>query len=110
MNHKSDTISYFKSLMPSQIAALTPGKWDDYELLDVLQYFNEEDLADQYAAVTEIILRSRENRDSVLYSDLYSNLAQYYKAKGDYAAALRWQYAWFAYDEQHDPDMNRDNR
>ncbi len=110
MKHKSDIIAYFKSLTSSQILALMPGKWGDYELLDVLHYFDEENLEDQSAALAELILRSPENSDMVLYSDIYSDLAQYHKAKDDYTAALRWLYASFAYDEQHDPDLNRHNR
>ncbi len=107
---KDELIKHFKSLTPAEILAEKTGKWSDYELLDVMHYFGEERQRDREAAVTELILRSPENSEMIAYDELYFELANHYRWRKNFPSATRWFYANFAYDEQHDPGLNRDNR
>ena len=103
-------LSDIRSLTPRQILAQRPGTWGDYELLDVLGYF--EDTGDQprAAAVTELILHSPEHNELVVYDDLYFELTQYTRRLRDYPVALRWAYGNLAYEEQRQPGFNRANK
>ncbi|MCP4425009.1 MAG: DUF1186 domain-containing protein [Chloroflexi bacterium] len=105
-----DQINYFKSLTPAKIRAERIGKWSDSDLLDVLQYFEEKKESERETAVSELILLSPEDSDLVLYETLYVELAEYYRWKNGFSAALRWLYAGLAYDEQRQPGLNRNNR
>ena len=41
---QKEIVKYFQSLSYKEILAQRPGKWVDYELLEPLQYFDEEDI------------------------------------------------------------------
>lgn len=106
---QNDLIKHFKSLTPTQILAEKAGRWGDYELLDVLQYFAEKGERERETAVTELILRSPENSEMVAYDELYFDLAQFHRSKKDFPTALHWFYALLAYDEQHESGAERAN-
>jgi tetratricopeptide (TPR) repeat protein len=96
----------FESLSFNEILAIKSNHYDDYDLLDVLEYFNEQD--DERAnAVIELILRSSDYDEMVDYSNLYSELIEYYHFVENYPATLRWTYAWLVSNEQHESGANR---
>jgi tetratricopeptide (TPR) repeat protein len=97
----------FDLLSREQILAIRPGTWGDFELLDVLKYFETERKdRDRAMAVAELILRSPQVSD-VDYDWLCLDLMGYYRWKRDWPAALRWAHFLIAYDEQHDEGSNR---
>ena len=103
----SPIIKQFDTLSRKQILALQPGAWGDWELLDVLQYFEKEKKdRDREVAVAELILRSPQVSD-VNYHMLYFDLMGYYRWKRDFPTALRWTHALIAHDEQHNEGRNR---
>jgi tetratricopeptide (TPR) repeat protein len=102
-------VKEFRTLSAEQILALRPGTWGDYELLDVLGYFHDEDDEKRAAAVTELILRSPEHSEMVDYDNLYYELVQYTRWLQDYPAAVRWAHGNLAYEEQRLSGFNRAN-
>jgi tetratricopeptide (TPR) repeat protein len=106
---QKEIVKYFQSLSYEEILAQRPGKWGDYELLEPLQYFDEEDIPNMSAAVSELILRSPEHGEMVDYGELYWGLMEYERRSKNYPAALRWAHAGLAYVEQHYPGLNRAN-
>jgi tetratricopeptide (TPR) repeat protein len=102
-------VKEFASLSPQQILAQRPGTWGDYELLDVLAYFDDKNDRERAAALMELILRSPEHNEMVAYDDLYFELTQYTRWLPDYPAAVRWAYGNLAYEEQRQPGFNRAN-
>lgn len=105
----SETAKYFQSLSYEEILAERPGNWGDYELLDVLQYFDEDQKPELRALVSELILRSPEHSEMVDYGELYWEQMEHERWSKNYPAALRWAHAGLAYVEQHQPGMNRAN-
>ncbi|UCG23930.1 MAG: DUF1186 domain-containing protein [Chloroflexota bacterium] len=102
-------VKEFRTFSAKQILAQRPGAWGDFELLDVLGYFYEEDDEKRAVAVTELILRSPEHGEMVDYDDLYFDLVQHARWLKDYRAALRWAHANLAYGEQRLAGFNRAN-
>ncbi len=100
-------IRHFEGLSREKILATRPGSWSDYELLGVLQHFQQEDWG-RAMAIAELILRSTECSETVAYHELYMDLVGYYRRK-DSAAALRWAHAMMAYSEQHEDGLNQMN-
>ena len=100
-------VKQFDPLTRKQILAIHPGTWGDFELLDVLKYFETERKdRDRAMAVAELILRSPQVSD-VDYGWLCLDLMGYYRWKRDLPAALRWAHFLIAHDEQHDEGSNR---
>ncbi len=100
-------VKQFDPLTREQILAIRPGTWGDFELLDVLKYFETERKdRDRAMAVAELILRSPQVSD-VDYSWLSLDLMGYYRWKRNWPAALRWAHFLMAHDEQHDEGRNR---
>ncbi|MFC1975490.1 DUF1186 domain-containing protein [Chloroflexota bacterium] len=104
-----EIIEHFKSLSDQEISAQRPGKWADSGLLDVLRYFDEQKDYERAATITELILRSPENSEMVAYSELYFEIIQAERGTENYSAALGWAHAAMAYEEQHEPGLNRIN-
>ena len=103
-------VDFFKPLPYQRIAAERPGNWGDFELLDVLSYFNDQKDRKRAAAILTLILHSPEHSgDMLAYGELYFDLIQQKRLDDDYAAALRWAHAGLAYAEQHEPGQNRAN-
>lgn len=71
-----EIIKHFERLSREEILATRPGAWGDYELLDVLQHFQQED-RDQAMAIAELMLRSPECSEIVAYHELYMDLVGY---------------------------------
>jgi hypothetical protein len=103
-------VKQFDPLTRDQILAIRPGTWGDFELLDVLKYFETERKdRDRAMALAELILRSPQVSD-VDYGWLCLDLIGYYRWKRDLPAALRWAHFLIAHDEQHDEGSNRASR
>lgn len=101
----------FEKLSREDILAIRPGQWSDFELLSVIQLFDEQKDWQRSAAVTELILRSPEHSETVVYEELYFEVMEYYRHTArNFPTALRWAHAAIAYLEQHEPGMNRFNR
>jgi tetratricopeptide (TPR) repeat protein len=100
---KRETEKYFAGLTAEQIANESPGKWGDFELLDVWQYFMKEGDRERETAVLKLILHSPEHSEMVDYSELYYDLAENYRLEKEYTTAISWLYAAIAYEEQHEP-------
>ena len=81
---KQETEKYFAGLTAEQIANERPGKWGDYELLDVWHYFMEEVDRERETAVLELILHSPEHSEMVEYRELYYDLAQNHRLDREY--------------------------
>lgn len=105
----SETAKYFQSLSYEKILAEPPGKWGDYELLDVLHYFEEEKKPELRAVVSDLILRSPEHSEMVDYGELYWEQMEHERWSKNYPIALRWAHAGLAYEEQHQAGFNRAN-
>lgn len=100
-------VKQFDPLTRDQILAIRPGTWGDFELLDVLKYFETERKdRDRAMAVAELILRSPQVSD-VDYGWLCLDMMGYYRWKRNLPAALRWAHVLIAHDEQHDEGRNR---
>ncbi len=97
---------FFAGLTADQIAKEGPGKWGDFEMLDVWQYFMAERDRERETAVLELIMHSPEHSDMVDYGELYYDLAQNHRLDKQYVQAMSWVYAAIAYDEQHEPSTN----
>jgi tetratricopeptide (TPR) repeat protein len=103
---KQEKEKYFAGLTAEQIANERPGKWGDYELLDVWYYFMKEAGRERETAVLELILHSPEQSQMVDYDELYYDVAQNYRLEKEYTKAIGWLYAAIAYEEQHDPSAD----
>ncbi len=106
---KNEIVEHFQSLSYQEILAERPGKWGDYELLDALHHFDKEGDRRRSAAVMELILHSPGHSEMVDYGELYLKLMEFERWSKNYPAALRWAHGGLAYEEQHEPGMNRAN-
>ena len=90
-----------KALDRAEILNISPTMFGDFELLDMAEYFHEEE--DREMAVFELVLRSPLNDDELLdYGDIYLDLVNYYQRKKNFPAMLYWAAAQAAYLEQND--------
>ncbi len=91
-----------KALDRSEILNISPTKFGDFELLNLAEYFHEEEDEDREMAVFELVLRSPLNDELLDYTDLYLDLVNYYQRKEKFPAMLYWAAAFVAHLEQND--------
>lgn len=99
------TTHALKNMSRAELLALPIGLFDDYDYLELAQYFGEElKDPDREAAVLELALRSPMVDKMVDYAELYLEIVQAYLGKGESETALRWALAYFAFSAQHDQE------
>jgi tetratricopeptide (TPR) repeat protein len=97
----------FTGLTRSQILAIRPGAYGDYELLDAIGAFDEDEQMDCQSAVYELILRSPEVSELVDYEGVFAEVIDTCRAMEEFAPFLRWMYGLVAFAEQHTAGENR---
>ena len=99
---------HLKTLNRAEILKLPPERIGDFELLNLAEYFREEEQdEDREMAVIELILRSPLNDEMVAYEELYLDLVNYYHRQKDFPALLRWAVAALAFKEQNESNPYR---
>jgi hypothetical protein len=93
-------------LSREEILQIFPGKYGDYELLDLADFFDGENDRDREAAVYEIILKSPLNDEMLSYSELYDEVFYYYQNNRDTAASLQWAVANILFEEQNEREAD----
>lgn len=104
-----NTSKHFETLSAQAIRNERPGDWGDFELLDVVQHFQNEKDEDHEIATLELLLRSPEISESVAYQELYFDLAESLRRRKEFSGAISWHLAAIAYNEQHEEGDNRAN-
>lgn len=92
------------TLSREEILAIRPGTYSDDDLLDLVQYFDDQENADCEYAIIELILRSPLRSETVDTISLINDLVDYYQLKGDFESALRWTLVQVVYVE-YDQDL-----
>lgn len=102
-------VKEFDKLSAQEINAMQPGKWGDYELLDVLHHFSEMRDEDRAEATRCLILRSPEHTEMVSYDELFWDQVNHWQ---DHQSidALQWIYAHFTYVTRHESGFNIDSQ
>jgi len=91
-------VKEFKNLSVQEINALPRDHWGDRELLDVLQYFNEERDEERAAATRVLILNSPDQSELVSYDELYWNQVNHWRGPGHQSIdTIQWTYAHLTY-------------
>jgi tetratricopeptide (TPR) repeat protein len=93
---------YFEGLSANDIRKERPGKWGDYDLLDVLGNFSEVEDRERATAVLELIFASPDHNDQMVdYDGLYQNAIYDSLNENDFTTAAYWAVAAIAYNAQH---------
>ncbi|MEM7125712.1 MAG: DUF1186 domain-containing protein [Chloroflexota bacterium] len=103
-------VKEFIPLSVEEIRATPPGKWGDFEMLDVIHHFSEQKDDKRTLAARELLLRSPEVSDMVDYSELFWEQVNESRHSKEFQRALQWAYASIAYNEQHEAGENREGR
>ncbi len=99
------TIDDLKKLSRAELLELPTGMFDDYDFVNLGQYFSEEHKdRDREVAALELALRSPMIDEMVDYTQLYLDVVGYYLWKGKAETALHWVVAYVAFNAQHDRD------
>jgi tetratricopeptide (TPR) repeat protein len=101
----SKTTDSLKNMSRAELLEFPIGVFDDYDFVNLAQYFSEElKDRDREAAAQELALRSPMVDEMVDYTQLYLDTVGYYLWKGENETALCWAVAYFAFGAQHDWD------
>ncbi|MEM7532500.1 MAG: hypothetical protein AAF639_10005 [Chloroflexota bacterium] len=92
-----DLITHYASLSVDEIRSERAGQHLDNDLLDVWDYFDDEDDIDRSIAILELVLQSPEIDSELHYDELYDSLVGYLVKQGDVQGALRWGHMGVAY-------------
>lgn len=85
------TTDSLKNLSRAELLKLPIGVYDDYDFVNLAQYFSEERKdRDREVAALELALRSPMVDEMVDYTQLYLDVIGYYLWKGDAETALYW--------------------
>ena len=99
------TTGSLKKMSLAELLELPTGTFDDYDFVNLAQYFSEEHQdRDREVAALELALRSPMVDEMVDYSQLYPDVMGAYLWKGDGETALRWAVTYVAFNAQHDLD------
>ncbi len=97
------TTDSLKKMSRAELLELPTGAFDDYDFVNLAQYFSEEHQDhDREAAALELALRSPMVNEMVDYPQLYLDVMGAYLWKGEGETALRWAVAYVAFTAQHD--------
>jgi tetratricopeptide (TPR) repeat protein len=97
------------TLTRAQILAIRPGTYADDDLLDLMQYFAEQEREDREYAAIELILRSPMRSENVDYPFLYHELLNYVLFSSEFTSAIEWALRMLVYVES-DPDAREERR
>ena len=99
------TTDALEKLNRAELLELPTGMFDDYDFVNLAQYFSEEQKdRDRETAALELALRSPMVDEMVDYTQLYLDVIGAYLWKGESETALRWAVAYVAFNAQHDWD------
>ncbi len=99
------TTGAIKNLSRAELLKLPIGAFNDYEFVDLAQYFWEErEDRDREVAALELALRSPMVDEMVDYTQLYLDVIGYCLWKADTEKALYWAVAYVAFSAQHERD------
>ncbi len=99
------TMDSLKNMSRVELLELPTGAFDDYDFVNLAQYFSEEHKdRDREVAALELALRSPMVDEMVDYTQLYLDVIGYYLWKGDTETALYWAVAYVTFSAQHSWD------